>query len=223
MIKKETVTEKSSKEREELHGPVIENKHSAYFKELLEIKKSSTKYINYVQKQEIFNKAVKLRSNKHYEEAEEMFLKLIEIDPLDKDGYYNLAVIQKKLQNYSASEENFLKAVSLDPKDKQAFFGLGLCFYAQKKYNEAEKSYLNAIMLDKYYQEVYYNLAILLIEIGRVEDAEKLYLKATRIEKLESNTSSNKEKAIRLSSSKQIKTELRKLQDVPIDSFKGDL
>jgi tetratricopeptide (TPR) repeat protein len=96
-------------------------------------------------------KPLKLRSEKKYDEAFQMFKKAYDLNPKGKIETKNLA---------------------------SAYYNQGTLANTRKQYEEAEKYYSDAIQLDPHLAEAYHNLGNILKERGELIEAEKVLKKS---------------------------------------------
>ena len=77
----------------------------------------------------------------HYSKAGESFLKAIEEDPKNLEGYYGLGGIYNLEKKYVDAEKAFMSAIQLDPTHYNAWYSLGYTYELMGKKEDAEKSY----------------------------------------------------------------------------------
>ena len=136
-----------------------------------------------------------LLSNNKYEEAENIFLRTIKVNPKSFNSFWWLAVTQNKLKKKQDAIANLKKANELDGSSVNSYLLLGIIQRELKKYIEAEKSLLKAKKLNNgRLPEVHRNLALLYYyNFKRYSDAaDELELYIEAIPKKERKTQKDK-------------------------------
>ncbi len=84
-----------------------------------------------------------IEHNKHeeFDSARESFLKAIEQDPKNIDGYYGLGGIYNLEKKYVEAEKAFKSALQLDPTHYNSWYSLGYTYELMGKKEAAETSY----------------------------------------------------------------------------------
>ena len=119
--------------------------------------------------------AMKLKGNATYflgsaEEAEAVFLRLLDKHPGDAEGAYMLGRIYYEENRFSHAAAQFEKVLRLEPRNYKAYDNLGLSYEALGESDKAVQNYLAAIQLVETahpdYDWPFANLASLLINQG---------------------------------------------------------
>jgi Flp pilus assembly protein TadD len=119
---------------------------------------------------------------KRYDEAEAVFRKALELNPLDADTYSKFGVLLGDLQRYEEAEAAYRKAIELNPSYANAYSNLGFLLKNIKSYTEAEAAYRKVIELNPSDATAYSNLGLLLHENPkRYSEAEAAYRKAIEL------------------------------------------
>jgi Tfp pilus assembly protein PilF len=91
--------------------------------------------------QSYVQEGIKYSNQGHYSKAGESFLKAVEEDPKNLEGYYGLGGIYNLKKNYVDAEKAFMSAIQLDPTHYNAWYSLGYTYELMGKKEDAEKSY----------------------------------------------------------------------------------
>jgi len=84
---------------------------------------------------------IEYTNQEKYDEAMESFLKAVEKNPKDPEGYYSLGGIYNFKERYPEAEQAFKTAIGLDPTHHNAHYSLGYTYEMMGKKVEAELEY----------------------------------------------------------------------------------
>ena len=79
--------------------------------------------------------------HEQYDSAKKAFLKAIEKDANNADGYYSLGGIYNYQQKFKDAEEAFKSVLKIDPTHHNAWYSLGYTYELMGQKDEAEASY----------------------------------------------------------------------------------
>ena len=79
--------------------------------------------------------------HEEYDSAKESFLKAIEKDANNPNGYYNLGGIYNYQKQFNEAEQAFKSVLKIDPTDHNAWYSLGYTYELIGKKEESEASY----------------------------------------------------------------------------------
>lgn len=113
------------------------------------------------------------------EEAEPLFLAILEEDPSHLDAHHKLGLLYLKQGYFPQAELYFSKLVNLK-QDPIYFSNLGMALYQQQRLVEAAEAYENAIALDDRRAERLQSLAQVYFELGEDEKALHYFERAAR-------------------------------------------
>lgn len=155
-------------------------------KDKISIIKKERKYLNILKKNPKDVKTLFLLGYlyqidlKKYDKAEEIYLKVIELDSNDISAINNLGVIYSDLSNYNQAEKMYLECIKLDKSFSLAWSNLGNLYRTKlEKYEEAEKAYFKIIELESMNAGRWNSLGNLYQDsLKKYDEAEKAYLKA---------------------------------------------
>ena len=102
--------------------------------------------------------------------AKKNYIKLIELDPQNPEGYYGLGLVLMELHNYQESLLKILKAIQLykynsQKIDKDVYYLLGLNYFHLGDYKNAVVNFEEAYQKYKNEQEMNYNLGICYLDL----------------------------------------------------------
>ena len=106
-------------------------------------------------------------NHEQYDSARESFLKAIEKDAKNPEGYYGLGGIYNYQKNFKKAEQAFKSVLKIDPIHKNAWYSLVFTYELMGKKEEAEESYkkyrrLKGKMDSLMSQEKHWDLSLLL-------------------------------------------------------------
>ena len=118
-------------------------------------------------------------SRNEFEEAEPLFVAIIEEDPSHLDAHHKLGLMYMKMGRFGDAELYFSKLVNLK-QDPVYFSNLGAALYQQQRLIEAAEAYENAISLDDRRGERLQSLGQVYYELGEHEKALHYFERAAR-------------------------------------------
>ena len=129
----------------------------------------------------ILHEAITTHQEGKLEEAEQLYQKILKIDPKNIDAHNNLGSALYQLNRLDESEISYKKAIELNPDFAEGYNNLGAVLNKQGRFDESEKSYKKAINLKPDYAESYNNLGNVLKHHSRFDGAEVNYIKAIEL------------------------------------------
>lgn len=117
-----------------------------------------------------------------YENAQNKFEKVIELEPNFADGYYNLATIFLKIKKFDSAVFFFNRTLEIDKNFYNAYFNLGICYKELDQIDNSIKSY------NFYIQNVpndliaYINLGKIFIDLKQLNKAKDIFNQALSID-----------------------------------------
>lgn len=106
-----------------------------------------------------------------YEQAEQAFQKLTQMDPMYAAAWVNLGAVQNLQKNYQGATKSLRKAIQRDKKSASAYYNLGIAQKAMRMNSMAISAYREAIKLQPKMAEPYTNLGNLHIEMKSLTQA----------------------------------------------------
>lgn len=113
------------------------------------------------------------------DEAEPLFLAVIDADDTHLDAHHKLGLLHMKREDFPNAELYFSKLVNLK-KDPVYFSNLGAALYRQQRLIEAAEAYENAIAMDDKRAARLQSLAQVYYELGEDEKALKYFEMAAK-------------------------------------------
>lgn len=126
-----------------------------------------------------FLKADTHLSRNEFEEAEPLFLAILEAEPDHLDAMNKLGMMTMKMGRFGDAELYFSKLVNLK-QDPVYFSNLGAALYQQQRLVEAAEAYENALALDDRRGERLQSLAQVYYELGEHEKALHYFERAAK-------------------------------------------
>ncbi|VAX31802.1 hypothetical protein MNBD_NITROSPINAE05-813 [hydrothermal vent metagenome] len=84
---------------------------------------------------------IEYTNQQEYDKAVESFLKAIEKNPKNPEGYYGLGGMYNYKKMFPEAEQTFKTAIRLDPTHFNAHYSLGFTYELMGKKDESEKEY----------------------------------------------------------------------------------
>ena len=116
-----------------------------------------------------------------FNEARNIYIKLIKEGTRNHLVFGNLAIIYGLKEEYNKMYELLIKAININPNYHDAHNNLGFFYTKKKDYESAINSYENALKMNPYLKETYYNLGVIYKDKGSIHEAEKYYKDAIKI------------------------------------------
>ena len=93
-------------------------------------------------------------------EAINIYLKVLEMDPTHAAAHINLGTLYYNRQEYKLAEKHYRSAIQIDPRYALAYFDLGNVLDETGRVDEAISTYKTAIQLAPTYADAHYNIAL---------------------------------------------------------------
>ncbi len=84
---------------------------------------------------------IEYTNQQKYDKAVESFLKAIEKNPKNPEGYYGLGGMYNYKKMFAEAEKAFLTAIRLDPTHYNAHYSLGFTYELMGRKEESDKEY----------------------------------------------------------------------------------
>jgi predicted O-linked N-acetylglucosamine transferase (SPINDLY family) len=131
----------------------------------------------------ILEKAITLHQKNEFEQAQNLYEKIIEQEPNNFEATHLLACLNMQLKNFEYAFKLIDRSININPLHHAPHNNLGVIFRELKEYEKAIKAFTKAIELNPNYAEAYNNLAISLKDIKLYEDAITNFNKAIELKK----------------------------------------
>ncbi|MDD5729504.1 MAG: tetratricopeptide repeat protein [Candidatus Omnitrophica bacterium] len=106
-----------------------------------------------------------------FPQAESMFKKAAEFDPLDYHAFVRLGNCYAEQKKFSPAEEMFKKAIGINPSSDEAYVGLERYYRSQHRYDLVDKMFKQATGLNPYNAQAF-------IELGESYEEKGEFIKA---------------------------------------------
>jgi tetratricopeptide (TPR) repeat protein len=131
--------------------------------------------------EENFELAVQKYQKNDIKEAQNLYNKILEIDPNHSQALNNIAVIFTKLKDYQKAKDCFEKAIKINPNYADAHYNLGNIFKSLRESQKAKDCYEKVIEINPNYSSAHYNLGVIYQGLGENQKAKECFEKAIEI------------------------------------------
>ena len=131
---------------------------------------------------EIFDLAVKNHQKNKLKISENLYNKVLEINPNDTSVNYNLGKLYTEIKEYQKAISCYEKTVKINPNYINAYYNLGLLFKLLGKFQKAIECFEKVIEIDPNNVQAYNNCAVLLGDTVDLIKAKKYLKKAISID-----------------------------------------
>lgn len=136
--------------------------------------------------QALYDKANDFFYNNDYDNAQKIYLEILEKDKDHYLSYEKLSKIEKSRNNLKKSTEYLEKALNIHGENASGWNDIGNIYFDLRDFDSALKSYKKAIEIDDQFYWSYYNIGLSLIEFypgdaSKKKEALDWYLKAIKI------------------------------------------
>ena len=135
----------------------------------------------------LFEKAQKAVDEKKYDEALDLFGRVVAADPKDFQAWTELGTVQLLRNNIDEAEKDYRRAVQERPTFTLALLNLGRVLSAQKKFEESIDPLTEAVKLSPSSAEANFMLGEAYLQIKKGSKAVPYLTEAARLGKLEAH------------------------------------
>ncbi len=128
----------------------------------------------------LFHKGMILQSNKKYDEAINIFKRLLDSHSYAKEANEEIGYIYFMQADYNSSVKYYQHAVEFNPLDEDNWYALGLCYYYLGRFYKAIDCLNNCISLYEEHTLAYQFLGNSYASLGRLKQALRFYLKSIK-------------------------------------------
>ena len=121
----------------------------------------------------IFNLGVNYLLSKEYTQAEEFFLKVLEIMPEHAQALFNLGALAFDKGDCRQALEYYKKSLQLDKKNTRIYYNMANCYYKLDELDEAARYFKKCIEYCPDLTQAYISYAHLLAETGEDIEAQR--------------------------------------------------
>ncbi len=119
--------------------------------------------------------------NKNLDQAKELLIKAVEIQPKNTTAIHNLGTCYKELKQLEEAKNYYNKVLEIDPRHANANYNLGVTFYELKDLKKA-KSYLKKTTdIQKNFGFAFFSLGNVHVDLKEYNEAISCYQKAIKI------------------------------------------
>lgn len=129
-----------------------------------------------------FIEGIKLFQEGRYEEALELFLKVVERFPDHVETFYNLGVTYIRLDKIEPAIKALEKAVQIKPGTVEPYIALGECYLTRGQIDKAVSVLDQAVSVDFDNPETYFRLGLLYYKADKTENALRSFKKAIELD-----------------------------------------
>ncbi|MGZ9005279.1 MAG: tetratricopeptide repeat protein [Burkholderiales bacterium] len=126
--------------------------------------------------------AVQLHRSAHIDEAEELYRRILEVEPRQPDALNFLGIVLLHRGRTDAAIELVQQSIAVDPVNPGRYNNLGNILLAAERVDEAVEAYRKAIALAPDHADAYNNLGIILRAQRRFEESVEAYQRAIAID-----------------------------------------
>lgn len=121
-----------------------------------------------------------------YEEARNLFRRIIEIDPANYRAHYNLGIANFNLEKIERAKECYEEALKIKPDYKHCFYNLGLIYESEGALLEALKYYERALEIDPNFPYAVNARNHILRNLGELKKSKSAIPESQSLQKLKS-------------------------------------
>ena len=115
--------------------------------------------------------ALVLHQGGQHEKAQEIYLKILEIDPKNTDAFHLLGAIAHQRGNYQVAIEFIRMAIDLKPREALYYLSYGNTLKELNQFENALKNYEKAISIKPNYIDALYSQGLVLCQLNEFEAA----------------------------------------------------
>ena len=131
---------------------------------------------------ETFALALQHHKKKSFKIAEDLYEKLLKINPYHFEVIFLLGSLQIQTKNFIKAIQLLKRATQIQPNHKSAHNYLGIAFYKLGELQKAIGCYAKSIKIDPNFAEAHNNLGIVFKELGEFQKAISCHEKAIQID-----------------------------------------
>ena len=129
----------------------------------------------------IFNLALQTHQKNNFKVAENLYNKILKIDPNNFQTIFLLGTLSTQISNFKKAKYLLTKVVKIQPNHFDAHNNLGIAFKGLGEYKNAMNSYQKALSIKPMHAPAYNNIGNIFKEIGEYNNAIQAYEKAIQI------------------------------------------
>lgn len=134
-----------------------------------------------IMKEKALKAVNEVEQQRYYEEAEQHFLKAIQLYPSYSDAYGNLGLLKYRTKKHAEAEKYYLKAIELNPNNAIVLSNLGAIYFEMKQYEAAKNTYFKALKANPNMADANANMGATLATLGQLEASIPYFAKAIEL------------------------------------------
>ncbi|MDP3041334.1 MAG: tetratricopeptide repeat protein [Candidatus Omnitrophota bacterium] len=119
----------------------------------------------------------RLKEEKKFSEAEEVFKKTLKLNPKNELTHVLLGILYKDQRRIPEAEEAFKKTLELNSKNAWVYIKLGIFYRNYCRFSEAEQAFKKGLECGSHNDRLYLELGTIYLEQGKLSEAEQLFKK----------------------------------------------
>lgn len=163
-----------------LHGEALALQHYGYYEEA-EKKYKEILHWNENQADVLLNLGMLYYTTNRYQQALNMLLKSLEIEPSKAIQHYSIGLVLQKVGTIPQAIQAYQQAIALEPQWIEPYNNLGNIFLSDGELEQAESIYRKAIAANPNHFGSYLNLGNVLLKQHQVDEAIETYEKALHL------------------------------------------
>jgi tetratricopeptide (TPR) repeat protein len=128
----------------------------------------------------LLREAADLDAQGRLQEAAELQLKALALDPKLAQAHINLVSLYGRMRDAAGAEKHYREAIAVAPNADEAFYNFGVFCYQSNRRAEAKAAFQKAIAINPGRAGAHNNLGMLLQEEGKLEDAARHFVQAVQ-------------------------------------------
>ncbi len=144
-----------------------------------------------MEENELINQALDLYKNKDFKKAQDIYIRILNLNPKSVEAHANIGVIYKILGDIQKAISHYVEVIKLNPKHATTYNNLGNAFKDIKNYKMAIKAFHDCIKLEENNYNTYNNLAMVYEATGQLNRALQCYKKAVELNPKYTNAINN--------------------------------
>ncbi|MDH5545526.1 MAG: sulfotransferase [Gammaproteobacteria bacterium] len=159
----------------------------------------------------LLKEAVKAHKQRNLAEAEQLYKRVLAIEPNNVDATHYLALIAQEVDRHDIAVQLLEKALSFAKNDANIRYNLALSLQKLERFEDARHHYYEAIKLNPSLSVAYNNLGVIYQQEGLHDKASALFQKAISLDSGFADAYFNLAQSKRFSGSPEIATEIENL------------
>ncbi len=131
----------------------------------------------------LFEKALSLHNEGALNQAESLYLQILDTNPQNSDIWNLLGLIAQSKSNQKQAINSFINAIKYSPKPfAPYYFNLGISYKALGQYYNAKENFMKATDIDNNLKEAWNYLGLIYQNLGDTKNRDEPFIKAIEID-----------------------------------------